>query len=280
MKPFVVGVDGSAAAAAALRWAAELAVVVDTEILALNAFERPYAELSPEENERLVLERRSRLAEDWIRPALEIGASVRTRVHGGDPREVVLELAEAEDASVLVLGRTGRSGGPGFLHLGSVVEHVAHHTRQPLAVIPETASGPIRRIILGVDGSPESLHAVTWCAEIARAVEATVVAVTVDEPSYEWAPASSPKNWRRDVEHGIDQLVAPLAAAGTAVTSLAQRNRHPADGLLDAASERGGDLLVIGTRGAGGFTGLRAGGVAMKVLHRASLPLVLVPPSS
>jgi nucleotide-binding universal stress UspA family protein len=40
------------------------------------------------------------------------------------------------------------------------------------------------------------------------------------------------------------------------------------------------DLLVIGTRGAGRFSGVRIGGVAMKVLHQASLPVVLVPPAT
>ena len=154
----VVGVDGSEAAAAALAWAGPLAANAKAEIVAVNAFRNPWSEMPPDEHERLLKERKEELAEAWVRPAIDAGASVRTTVLEGDPRDVVLDVAESEEADLVVLGRTGQGGGPGFLHLGSVVEHAAHHTGQPLAVIPSTATGPIGRIVLGVDGwAPEAL---------------------------------------------------------------------------------------------------------------------------
>lgn len=278
LKRLVVGVDGSTAAAAALRWAALVAVSADVEIVAVNAFENPYSEVPPEDHKRLVRERKDVLDTSWIRAASDAGALVRTVVVEGDPRNSVLEVAEAEAADLVVLGRTGVCGGPGFLHLGSVVEYAAHHTQRPLAVIPSASSKPIQRIAIGVDGSPDSLHAVQWCAEMAALTGASVVAVAVAEPYLEWTPSSSADNWRRDVEHQIDQWAAPIAATGATVDRLAQRDLHPADGLLGVASAQNADVLIIGTRGAGGFSGLRAGGVAMKVLHKASLPIVLVPP--
>ena len=116
-----------------------------------------------------------------------------------------------------------------------------------------------------------------WVAEVAPALKASVVAVQVEEPYFEWTPVSSPDNWRRDVERNIKDWTSQLAESGVSVLALAQRDLHPADGLIGVATARHADLLVIGTRGVGGFTGLRAGGVALKVLHRASLPLVLVP---
>jgi nucleotide-binding universal stress UspA family protein len=278
MNRFVVGVDGSAAAAAALGWAGPLAVSAGAEIVAINAFQSPWSEVTPDDNERLVKERKDVLAGAWTRPASDAGASVRALLREGDPRDVVLETAEAEEADLVVLGRTGGGGGPGFLHLGSVVEYAAHHTRRPLAVVPSTTTAPIERIVVGVDGSPHSLEAVNWCAELARVTDSTVVAVGVREPYLEWTPSSSADNWRRDLERRIDNCVSPIRESGIMVDTVAQRDLHPADGLLGVASARRADLLVIGTRGAGGFTGLRAGGVAMKVLHRASLPVVLVPP--
>jgi nucleotide-binding universal stress UspA family protein len=279
MRRFVVGVDGSAAAEAAMRWAGPLAATSGAEILAVNAFDKPGPRLSPEELEQLVLDRKAAVADTWIRSAVDAGAAVKTSVHGGDPRDVVLKAADDEQANLVVLGRTGEGGGPGFLHLGSVVEYAAHHAHQPLAVIPPNASVPIQRIVVGVDGSPNSLRAVEWCAELAGVTNALVIAVAVKEPFMEWTTESSPDNWRRDVEKQIDEWVAPITAAGIEVEHVAQRDLHPADGLLGVSSARGGDVLVIGARGAGGFSGLRAGGVAMKVLHRASLPVVLVPPS-
>jgi nucleotide-binding universal stress UspA family protein len=70
-----------------------------------------------------------------------------------------------------------------------------------------------------------------------------------------------------------------LASAGVAVDTVVEEELHPADGLLGAVDDHDGDLLVVGARGARGFVGLRAGGVAMKVLHRAGVPIVLIPES-
>ena len=280
LQRLVVGVDESLAAAAALRWAATLAAGSGGEVVAVNAFSNPWSEMPPEEHDRLVRERKKQLSEVWIQPALELGAVVRTILRDGDPRRVILDMAEAEEADLVVLGRTGRGGGPGFMHLGSVVEHMAHHTNHPLAVIPPGAQAPIQRIVVGVDGSSESRHAVDWCGGLAVTTGATVVAVMVAEPNVGWTPGSSTAKWRHDAERRLEELVPSLLVAGIKVDSVVQPDLHPADGLLGVASARGGDVLVIGTRGAGGFFGLRAGGVAMKVLHRASLPIVLVPPTN
>lgn len=272
-----VGTDGSAVGAAALRWAAQLANASGAEILAINAYQNPFSEMHPENRDRLVAEREDRMDGPWIAPAVSTGAPVRSIVVHGDPRSVLLDVAEAEAADLIVLGRTGAGGGPGFLHLGSVVEHAAHRTSIPLAVIPASDAHQIERIVVGVDGSTASLGAVRWAGEVARVLGASVVAVEVEEPYMEWTPATSPANWRRDAERRIEEWTAPLTETGLSVTVVAQRDLHPADGLLGVAGAQQGDLLVLGTRGTGGFTGLRAGGVALKVVHKANLPVVLVP---
>ena len=278
MKLVMVGVDGSKAAEAAVRWTGRLAAATGAQMLAVHAHHRPHADVPPSEHQRLLAERASILAGDWVRSAVEAGASVDTKVIAGDPRTALLTKAATERTDLLVLGRSGSGGGPGFLHVGSVVEHAAHHTHCPLAVIPSDVVGPIRRIVIGVDGSQTSSAAVAWCAWLAGAAGAEVVAVTVEEPIVEWTPSWDDKNWRRHAERDIETWVAPLTDAGVAVDRVVSENLHPVDGLLGVASAWGADLLVLGTRGAGGFTGLRFGGVAMKVLHRAPLPLVLVPP--
>ncbi len=277
MEHIAVGVDGSVPAATALGWAGRMAALTGADVLAINAFKAPYAELSPEDHSRLFAERESEVADRWVLPARDAGATVRTVVHGGDARGSVMSVAEAEAVDLLVLGRTGSGGGPGFLHLGSVVEHAAHHTSLPLAVIPAACPGTLERIVIGVDGSPGSSAAVSWVTEIAPAFGASVVAVHVHEPYMEWTPSTSPKNWRRDVERHIEEWTEPLTEAGVPVIPVAQRDVHPADGLLGVTAARHADVLVLGTRGLGGHVGLRAGGIALKVLHRAGIPLVLVP---
>jgi nucleotide-binding universal stress UspA family protein len=269
MERFMIGLDGSRASEAALRWASRLAVDSGAELLAVYANGSRPSEVPPSDPARELLG-------EWTRPAEELGVTVRTEVLDGDPRSALSDRVMADPPDLLVLGRSGRGGGPGFLHLGSVVEHAAHHTPCPLAVIPPDSGVAVRRIVVGVDG-PDS-PAVAWCAEFAAATGAEVLAVSVQEPIAEWTPAWDARNWRREVEREIAEWTAPIVDAGVEVTPIASENLHPADGLLGVASARDADLLVLGTRGAGGFVGLRFGGVAMKVLHGASLPLVLVPP--
>ena len=274
----VVGIDRSKASEQAMEWAARLATATGDQLVAVHAQRRPYAEIAPAEAERMLVERREIIEREWLRPATELGLEPRTVVAEGDPRALLLGTADERDADLVVLGRSGAGGDPGFLHLGSVVEHAAHHVTRPLAIVPADVDRPVRRILLGVDGSPESAAAIEWCAGVAGPLGATVEAVTVEEPPAEWTPAWSDENWRRGAERDIQEWVAPLTDAGVPVECVVVEELFPVDGLLHTAERDDVDLVVIGTRGAGGFTGLRFGGVAMRALHRAERPLVLVPP--
>jgi len=277
MERIAVGLDGSAAAGSALRWAVMLSAATDAGIYGIHAYQCPWSEVRPEDHRRLMGERSELLRDVWLAPASDAGIEPEVLVRPGDPRDVILDAAVEAGAQILVLGRTGSGGGPGVLHLGSVVEHAAHHTGIPLAVIPCGASDAIGRIVVGVDGSADSLSALQWAGDVALTTNAEIVAVQVMDPLVEWTPATSPDNWRQVAERDLEAWTAPLVDAGLPVTLIAQRDLHPADGLLGVAAARQADALVVGTRGLGGFFGLRAGGVALKVLHRAGVPLVLVP---
>ena len=275
MKTIMVGVDGSAPSTTALHWATGLAVATQADVLAVNAYQSPYSEVSPDDHRALVAERREEL-ERWTAPVLECGVEVERVVREGDPRDVVPALAGDREVGLLVLGRIGSGGAPGLFHLGSVVEHAAHHTAVPLATIPAGWPAVIERVAVGVDGSPEAGRAVEFVAEIASALNASVDAVHCDEPA---SPLTSDDEvaWRIAAERHLHDWTAAIGEVGVPIVPILQRDVHPADGLLAVAQARRSDVLVIGMRGLGGFTGLRAGGVALKVLHRASMPLVLVP---
>lgn len=278
MEKIVVGLDGSPTAEAALRWTTHLAKAAGAEIVAVNAYANPYSEVRPDTHDRLVAERNERMAL-WSSPATEAGVPVRVVVRDGDARDVVLNVADAEDADLVVLGRIGEGGGPGFLHLGSVVEHAIHHSSRPLAVIPRGWAQPTTQVLLGIDGSEGSFAAVNWLADIGRSLQLSVTAVAVEEPIAEWTPSTSSKNWRRDVEKWIGEWTGPLSDAGVTVEAVAQRDLHPSAALLGTATSKQADLIVVGTRGLGGFSGLRAGGTALKLIHHSTLPIVLVPVS-
>jgi nucleotide-binding universal stress UspA family protein len=224
-------------------------------------------------------EREEALATSWTAPAAEKGATVRSVVRSGDPRDVIPGVAEHESSDLLVLGRSGSGGSPGFLHLGSVVEHAAHHVSLPLAVVPGGWDRPVEQIVIGIDGSVPSSRAVEWVAGIAPSLGASVTAVHVEESSSRLRSTEESESWRIGARRDLEQWTEPISRAGVEVEHVLQQDIHPADGLLGVAAARQGDLLVTGMRGLGGFAALRAGGVALKVLHRAELPLVLIPTS-
>ena len=274
MTRFIVGVDGSRGGEAALRWATRLAVASDAEIVAVNAYERRYSEMPPDMLEQELADREQLLSAEWTRPAVEAGVRVHTEVHERDPRDMIDRACD--DAALVVLGRTGNGTEPGVFHLGSVVEHVAHHCPVPLAVIQPHGSERVERIVVGVDGSGESSAAIRWCATHAGRFQADVLAVQVGQTEQQ---PKGPHDWRVSTEVEIGRWTEPIASAGHEVTPLAIRGLRPAEALVGIAAEGPPSLLVIGTRGTGGFLGLRVGGVAMKVLHRATTDLVLVPPA-
>lgn len=265
--------DGSAASAGALRVGARLAAASDTTLVAVHACDRPSEVATRDEFLASLAERKTHVEDTWVRPVLG-DIEVAVEVHQCDPRDVSY-IAHEEEAAILVLGRTGSGGGPGFLHLGSVVEHAAHHSYLPLAVIPADADENFDRIAIGVDGSAKSTAAIAWCLDAGLAKGADIAAVLVDRKESVNSPA--------DISLRNDEVLgwtSSLTDAGATVEPAIQSGKHPADGLLAATTEHDSDLLVLGTRGRGGFLGLRIGGVALKVLHSIERPLVLVPPRS
>lgn len=277
MHRIVVGVDGSPGAANALRWGARLASRSGAELVVMTGFVPHDAELPPGRVEQLLGEERERL-ESWITAAeIDVG-SVRTVIEPGDPRPGILAVAAREDADLIVVGRVGSSVGPGLLRTGSTAEWLAHHAGLPLAVIGGVVNLDVRSMLVAVDGSAGSRAAIDWVREVGDVGSARIVAAAVQEPFMEWTPADSPDNWRRGLERAIrDDYAEALTAAGLDVEVSALSGLNVADALLQAAADERVDLVVAGMRGLGGFAELRVGGVALKILHRADRPVVLVP---
>jgi nucleotide-binding universal stress UspA family protein len=145
------------------------------------------------------------------------------------------------------------------------------------------------RVVVGVDGSPESVAALRWAAEEARLRKATLHVVTVWEyPTglFLGMPgAVVPEDMGEVLERGAKNLQsAALAEAipGEGAVSLETQvvEGHPAWVLGEAAA--GAEMLVVGSRGLGGFRELLLGSVSQQCAHHAACPVVIVrhyPPS-
>lgn len=279
MKRIVVGTDGSAGAADALGWAAQLASRHGAEVVVMTGFVPTDSELPPRRVEVLRSELEAKL-EVWSEPARLGDVAVRTVIERGDPRPGILAVAERESADLVVVGRVGSSAGPGLLRIGSMAEWLAHHVDRPLAVIDGEGDLTTPTLLVGVDGSEGSRAAVHWILGMHGDADMRVVAASVEAPQADGTPSDSLDDWREGLERRIrDDYAAELVAAGAVVRALALSNTDVADALVQGAEDERADLVVVGTRGLGGFTGLRVGGVALKTLHRADRSVVLVPPT-
>jgi nucleotide-binding universal stress UspA family protein len=277
MKKILVGVDGSEASLEAMDWAVTQARVTGAEIVAVNSFVPVQSEIRPSYFARL-REEQAALLEEWATGRLD-GVEHHLEVADGDPRDALPRAVAAHDADLLVVASTGTSGrGPGFLHVGSVVEYLAHHLERPLAVIPPGSGGEISRIVVAVDGSSHSRTAVLWAAGLAGPTGAGVTAVAVEEPKSPIGAAEDPATWQTAAEHVVAaDWAAPLAELGDRFRPVVTQELPVADAILRVATDERADLVVVGARGVGGISGLRVGGVALAVLHRTQRPIVLVP---
>lgn len=133
------------------------------------------------------------------------------------------------------------------------------------------------RIVVGVDGSPASLAALRWAQRQAELTDGSIEAViswefptqyrnillTIED--FDWEDSARSTLTTAVTEVGVDQS---RAFSGFV------RQGHPAQILVDASA--GADLLVVGSRGRGGFAGLFLGSVSQYVAAHALCPVVVV----
>jgi len=137
----VVGIDGSAASAAALSWATRLALATDAEVLAVHVIEPPRYDISSIGLPRTVLNEanwretiRMELEAIWCRPLIEAGARHRVLVEEGRAGPCLAAIARRESADLIVTGRRGLTG-MAELVLGSVSYYLTYHASCPVAVM-------------------------------------------------------------------------------------------------------------------------------------------------
>jgi nucleotide-binding universal stress UspA family protein len=281
MRRIVVGVDGSDPAVAALGWAVALARRTGARIEAVTvAAQMPLAspmgamvELGDE-----ALEQATRAMEHTLEQVDHDDVEIDTAVQDGQSSGVLLGTAEGAD--LLVLGTHGYSALESAL-LGSVSRQVVTHAVCPTVLVPSDP-GQLERVVVGVDGSEESLHALRWAADLARDLGADVEVVAayhytpvgIGSPWVAPVPMIGDREMREAASDVLDNAVEKASAADVVVERTVAEGAAAAR-LQDRAQDA--DMLVVGSRGHGGFTGLLLGSVSRRCLAHPVGPVVVVP---
>lgn len=286
----VAGVDGSTSALHAALWAADEAAARHHPlrlVYAANEFAFSYVGgLAPPQSffdqvraTGLALLADAETAIREVHPDLEIGVELQTAP------PVPALLAQTEDALLLVLGSRGIGGFLGML-AGSTAVAVVAHGHCPVVVIrgdtPDATPRTDGPVVVGVDGSPTSDAAVAAAFDEASWRRAELVAV------HSWLEYASDHvlsrgldiNWEK-VEQEEHELLAERLAGwqekypDVTVRRVVTQGR-PVQRLLEEAASA--QLLVVGSRGHGGFSGMLLGSTSQALMQAATCPLLIVRP--
>ncbi|SIR76856.1 universal stress protein [Williamsia sterculiae] len=279
----VVAVDGSESANEAVRWAAQTAGREKRPLTVVSTFRTEPSEFAPGlAIPQDVVDAVRREAADVVATATQLAREtvsdldVTGETYEGRPTTVLRELSRS--AHLVVVGTRGLGGVRSVL-LGSVSTDVAAHSHCPVVVVAGagTPGGPV---VVGVDGSAVSQTAVAEAFDHADQLGVPLIAVhtysdLAIDAMYGYG-VDEQRAQRMSVE-AEEALAEQLAGFGEKHPDVRVHRivapDGPADRLLDAA--RDAQLIVLGTRGRGGFRGLLLGSTSQAVLHGARCPVLV-----
>lgn len=279
MEEIIVGMDGSAGAAAALRWAVRESNLRGWPVRAVHAGDGDQVSagglLGFDAAGQEAAEKALAAAID---SALGDDASEHISLEVVNDRPAPALLERAVEAHLLVVGARGEGGFP-HLHLGSVGTHCLQAAPCPVAIVRDDERGRWTdgRIVVGVDGSAPAQRALHWALAEAKlracAVE-VIHAWRLPVTGGFYAVAMEPALAEAGARHVLD---AALAAEDTSGSRLAAHLPcgGPAERLLHAAETA--DLVVVGSTGKGAVRRLLLGSVSHQLAHHAPCPVLVVP---
>jgi nucleotide-binding universal stress UspA family protein len=277
---YLVGVDGSSAGAAALRFAAALSAGTGARLEVVRVVGD--VPLAPELGDQARVEADVvRAAEmDTVRAVDAAGLDATVDAITGDPAHELHRRARARDAALIVIGATHR-GRLGRLAPGSLGEQLVHGAPCGVLVVPDGwERDRIRRVAAAIDGRPEGDRAAECAAETALAVGAELTLVTADDPRHEMSAVPGDvllerlRAHRAALESMLNDRRAGLDARLRTSTALVSGD--PAEG-IGGICAGGVDLLVVGSRGYGPLRAALVGSTSRKLVDHAPCPVLVVP---
>lgn len=289
--PVVVGVDGSPPSELAAQYAADAAVRRSAPLMLVHGYLHPFRYGVPFDPYAVRLPAPS---EEAVRMLDEMAAELRaarpeltvaTRQSPGGPAAALVDASQ--HAQLVVVGSRGHGGFAGLL-LGSVGAQVAAHAHCPVLVVrqperpTESRSPTAGPVVVGADGSAGSALALSFAADEAGRRETKLVALHVWSLGAATPPQATYEQTKAAAETAAEAV---LAAAVSDVRTdhpkleIEARLVHhldPTPCLVEASQHAG--LVVVGSRGRGGFSGLVLGSTSQALVHHAHCPVVIAHP--
>jgi nucleotide-binding universal stress UspA family protein len=288
----VVGVDGSSSSESAIRWAAHEATMRNAPLTLVHVVVTPAwgptpwlladtplplpAEKDPALGEagQKIIDEAIKIAEDSTRD--DVPTEIKSELFFSVPVSTLVNLSM--QAQMVVVGRRGQNALTRVL-LGSVSNGLIHHAHCPVAVVhdgvPAAAKPSDLPVVVGVDGSPASELATEIAFDEASRRGVDLVALH----AYRDADLPQVLNVQWSGDHPI-----PPQALADRLTAWLERYPdvkihprivcdNPAHHLIDASESA--QLVVVGSRGRGGFAGMLLGSVSTAVAHAANVPVIV-----
>jgi nucleotide-binding universal stress UspA family protein len=201
---------------------------------------------------------------------------VKTVCEEGEVHERIVDLADAENCDVIVMGKRGLRRIERAL-IGSVTARVIGHTQRDVLVVPLGTVVGWKKIVLATDGSKHSAKAMERAISFAKSYggELRVISV-VDVPTefYAEAPQAVDDLVRKAKGYVADVKKQAEAEGVKAETFVGEAEADEA--ITNLAKEQNADMIIIGSHGRTGLRRLLMGSVAEKVIGYAPCPVLVV----
>lgn len=284
-KAVLVGVDGSHASYKATWWAANYAKHAGLQLQIVCAYSLPsYAAVSFDatyttmNDEHMMNHDAQEILSKAKAVALEQGVDATTLIVTGDPSSVFVELSH--NYQLIVIGNRGK-GGLAERLLGTTSSSLPAYAYCPIVVVPYTdddgqrihLNNTISKIAVGSDESAWGLKALEIAADFANSWGAQLDVISA-VPNVQGASDMQEvmDSYLQDLQDRLEPIRKRLpqlqvdcsVVPGSAVDALTQASLNH-------------DLVVVGSRGRGGFTGLLLGSISQGLLQHSSRPVYVVP---
>ncbi|MFE0020864.1 universal stress protein [Amycolatopsis sp. NPDC059021] len=276
----IVGVDGTPGSTQAVSWAAEAAVDRGAPLLLVHGLgmsELYRGQVVPPP-EHLVIELRNR-GHQMLRQARDVAKAAEPRLQLSDDSAESALIGLSGDARMIVLGATGNTRVTAAFGRSVTLALATHATCPVLSVRGDELPDSLP-VVVGVDGSALSENAVDTAFAEAAARGTYLVALHAwgtDQTTRVFGEVAAYYDWAPSADSEAEVLAERLAGRREHYPDLDVQHvvvrDDPRTALLDWSHKA--QLIVTGSRGRGGFTGLLLGSTSQALLHHAACPVLI-----